>query len=136
MLVRGVARALTTCVRPDDGGGVSYVIPRVVEGTTVLGGTRQVGDWRAEEDAETTREILERCGGFVPELQVDGGLEVVGVGVGFRPGRTGGPRVEVEVVEGVCCVHEYGHAGAGYQNAVGSAGKVLGLLEGWFGGRD
>ncbi|KAH6664890.1 hypothetical protein B0J14DRAFT_606920 [Halenospora varia] len=41
----------------------------------------------------------------------------------------GGPRVEVEGrVEGAWVVHSYGHAGAGYQNSVGCAEKVVGLV--------
>jgi D-amino-acid oxidase len=49
---------------------------------------------------------------------------------GLRPGRKGGPRVEQEVLDGgrVRVVHAYGHAGAGYQNSVGSARKVVGLV--------
>ncbi|OJD36049.1 d-amino acid oxidase [Diplodia corticola] len=162
VLVRGLPRALTTVWRPD--GSLSYVIPRATSGATVLGGTKQAGDWRADADAATTAEVVGRCGGLAPELLVgevmpvplgeEGGkkgegkgegnggargFEVLGVNVGFRPGRTGGPRVEVEVVEldeglgPVPCCHEYGHAGAGYQNSFGSARKVVRLLEGYFG---
>lgn len=137
VLVRGLPDALTTCWRPD---GLSYVIPRATSGTTVLGGTKQVGDWRELPDVETTRDILERCRGFAPELlDAEGRFEVLSVNVGFRPGRVGGPRVEVEEVrvgdggaQVVPCCHEYGHAGAGYQNSFGSAKKVVGLLEGYF----
>ncbi|KAK0659686.1 D-amino-acid oxidase [Lasiodiplodia hormozganensis] len=135
VLVRGLPQALTTCWRPD---GLSYVIPRATSGTTVLGGTKQVGDWRELPDVETTRDILERCRGFAPELlDAEGRFEVLSVNVGFRPGRVGGPRVEVEEVRvdggaPVPCCHEYGHAGAGYQNSFGSAKKVVGLLEGYF----
>ncbi|GME64262.1 putative d-amino-acid oxidase protein [Neofusicoccum parvum] len=132
VLVRGTPRALTTCWRPD---GLSYVIPRAASATTVLGGTKEVDDWRAEPDPRTTRDILERCKVLAPELLDEKGeFDVLSVNVGFRPGRTGGPRVEVEEVRvgggrsmPVC--HEYGHAGAGYQNSFGSAKKVLRLLE-------
>ncbi|KAL1624583.1 hypothetical protein SLS54_003926 [Diplodia seriata] len=144
VLVRGLPRALTTVWRPD--GTLSYVIPRATSGTTVLGGTKEAGDWRAEEDAATTRGILERCKALAPELLTakEGGFEVLAVNVGFRPGRVGGPRVEVEEVKVaggggevvVPCCHEYGHAGAGYQNSFGSARKVVRLLEQYFDGEE
>jgi D-amino-acid oxidase len=47
--------------------------------------------------------------------------------------RTGGPRVEKENIEGAWVVHNYGHAGYGYQSGWGSAWEaeklVLGILE-------
>ncbi|KAL1625609.1 hypothetical protein SLS56_007268 [Neofusicoccum ribis] len=116
VLVRGTPRALTTCWRPD---GLSYVIPRAASATTVLGGTKEVDDWRVEPDPRTTRDILERCKVLAPELLDEKGeFDVLSVNVGFRPGRTGGPRVEVEEVRvgggrSVPVCHEYGHAGAG-----------------------
>lgn len=49
--------------------------------------------------------------------------------VGLRPGRKGGVRVEREVLgSGRRVVHAYGHAGAGYQNSVGCARKVVSLV--------
>ena len=72
---------------------------------------------------------------MVPELLTgeDGGFEVLSVQCGLRPGRRGGVRVEEEVLKGegervVRVVHAYGHAGAGYQNSVGSARKVVRLV--------
>ncbi|KAF2803567.1 FAD dependent oxidoreductase [Mytilinidion resinicola] len=110
---------------------VTYIIPRPGTDTWVLGGTKEVGNWSAEADAGTTEGILKRCCELWPALQVPGvEIEVLATQVGLRPGRTGGARVEVEEVEGRVVVHEYGHAGAGFQNSVGSAAKVLGLLEG------
>ncbi|KAF4313420.1 putative d-amino-acid oxidase protein [Botryosphaeria dothidea] len=133
VLVRGLPKALSTCWRPD---GLSYVIPRATSRTTVLGGTKEADDWRAEPDPQTTNDILERCKAFAPELLNEKGeFDVLSVNVGHRPGRRGGPRIEVEEVRvdgagrAVPVCHEYGHAGAGYQNAFGSAKKALKLLE-------
>lgn len=52
--------------------------------------------------------------------------------VGFRPGWKGGPKVDVEKgrVDGGWVVHSYGHAGGGYQNSIGCAEEVRGLVEG------
>ncbi|KAF2144225.1 uncharacterized protein K452DRAFT_285474 [Aplosporella prunicola CBS 121167] len=135
----------------------TYAIPRPASNVTVLGGTRgEVGDWRARPDKGVREGILRRCRGLVPELLVglegaaggtkegEGGFEVLGEGVGLRPGRTGGPRVELEPV--VCngggdggdgprewvVGYAYGHAGAGYQNSIGTARKMVRLLGVWF----
>lgn len=101
-------------------------------------------------DKEATKVILERAKVLAPDLVGGNGeMEVVSEQVGFRPSREGGPRVEVEAVEGRVVVHSYGHSGAGYvfssavcagsimadwgtlryQNSVGSARKVVRLLE-------
>jgi D-amino-acid oxidase len=140
VLVRGEAPRAVTRLFP--GGGLGYVIPRPGSGTTVLGGSRGEGDWSEEADARVTEAIWRWARALVPELWVggtgakggggEGELEVLGVQVGRRPGRKGGPRVEVEKekVRGVRVVYSYGHEGAGYQNSVGSAEKVVGLLNG------
>ncbi|KAF2086473.1 nucleotide-binding domain-containing protein [Saccharata proteae CBS 121410] len=132
--VRGTAHQISTVVRADVG---SYVIPRGRSGITILGGTRQPDNWNPDPEPETTKLILESCKKLAPELLNEKGeFEVLRVNVGRRPGRRGGPRVEVEEVgteEGRrIVVHEYGHAGAGYQNSFGSAGKVVRLLDEYF----
>ncbi|KAI5357217.1 Putative FAD dependent oxidoreductase, D-amino acid oxidase, D-amino-acid oxidase [Septoria linicola] len=136
-LVRGEAKATRT--RYHSGtigkGDTSYCIPRPGTNTTILGGTKEVGNWSGEVDDDVTERTLERCGWMVPELLTgEGGrFEVLSVHCGLRPGRQGGPRVEREVVEGDGgrwkVVHAYGHAGAGYQNSVGCARKVVRLVE-------
>lgn len=108
---------------------IMYILPRPHSNTTILGGTKQIGDWTATPDPETTAEILSRAKEWAPELlKANGEFEVLSVQVGLRPGREGGVRVEIEDVEGVVVCHAYGHAGAGYQNSVGSARKVVRLL--------
>ena len=64
----------------------------------------------------TTRDILEGCKSLAPELlNAHGEFDILAVQVGLRPSRNGGPRVEVEIVEGgYKVVHSYGHGGAGY----------------------
>lgn len=122
---------------------IAYCIPRPGSGTTILGGSKVVGDWSGNEDKPLTAVILERCKILAKELLTDGPeagvgeFDVLSVQVGHRPGRRGGPRVEVEIVDGVKVVHAYGHAGAGYQNSIGTAAKVMNLVErqthGWSG---
>ncbi|PIA94504.1 D-amino-acid oxidase [Cercospora beticola] len=133
VLVKGEAKATRT--RYHSGvtgkGDTSYCIPRPGTGTTILGGTKEVGNWSSEPDEAVTKRILERCSWMVPELLTgpDGSFEFISTQCGLRPGRQGGPRVEREVVGGRRIVHSYGHAGAGCQNSVGSARKVMKLVE-------
>jgi len=71
-------------------------------------------DRNGEVDKETSRAILSRGKVLGPELvEAEGELEVVSEQVGFRPSREGGPRVELEEVDGKIVVHSYGHSGAG-----------------------
>lgn len=130
ILVRGEASKASTF---EGIGTINYAIPRKGSGTSVLGGTNQPGDWDTEPDEETTRGILERCKVLAPELLGgEGEFEVLKVQVGLRPSRVGGARVQREVVEGEGrrwrVVHAYGHSGAGYQNSVGVARKVVRLI--------
>lgn len=127
VLVKGEAQAIRTRVGEDY---IAYCIPRPGSGTTILGGTKDAGVWDEMVDDETTGRILERCKCIVPELLTgaDGGFEVVSVQVGLRPARRGGARMEKEIVGGKRIVHAYGHSGAGYQNSIGAANKVVRLV--------
>ena len=129
VLVKGEARSTITRV---GGGYRAYCIPRPGSGTTILGGTKEEGVWDEKPDDAVTEEILRHNSWMVPELLTgrDGGFEVVSVQCGLRPARRGGVRMEREVVGGRKVVHAYGHAGAGYQNSVGSARAVVGLVGG------
>lgn len=82
-------------------GRIRYVIPRKGSGTSLLGGTKQAGNWDTEADERTTREILEGCRLLAPELlSKQGEFEILKVQVGLRPSREGGARVEEDIVEG------------------------------------
>ena len=135
ILVKGEAKMARTFTDFGISDEISYVIPRPGSGTTILGGCKQKGNDSSEIDEELSERILGRIKdwGLAEELRTGEGseFEVLSTQVGFRPGRTGGPRVEVEggKVDGVNVVHSYGHAGAGYQNSVGSAKKVVKLIE-------
>jgi len=119
---------------------ITYILPRPHSNTTVLGGTKQADNWTAEPDQETTKEILNSAKEWAPELLNENGeFEVLSVQVGLRPGRKDGARVAVEEMrqpgelgQAFVVCHAYGHAGAGYQNSVGSAKKVVNLLGNYF----
>jgi D-amino-acid oxidase len=127
VLVKGEASC--TITRVGDGYR-AYSIPRPGSGMTILGGTKEEGVWDETPDDEVTKQILKHNAWMVPELLTgsDGGFEVISVQCGLRPARRGGPRMEKEVVEGRAVVHAYGHAGAGYQNSVGSAREVVRMV--------
>jgi D-amino-acid oxidase len=137
ILVKGEALMTRTFVGLPDApeSEMLYVVPRPGSGTTILGGCKLVGNWSEEVDKGLNQKIMERMKtfGLCDELRAeDGEFEVLGFQVGFRPGRKGGPRVEMEgqeKVEGLWVAHNYGHSGAGYQNSVGCAEEVVRLLE-------
>jgi glycine/D-amino acid oxidase-like deaminating enzyme len=134
--VCGEAKQITTVEatpsNPAFKNPIVYVLPRPHSNTTIIGGTKQVASWKAEPDPEVTAEILRRAKDWCPELLNESGeFEVISEQVGLRPARGGGVRVEMENTDGFVVCHAYGHAGAGYQNSVGSANKVVKLLENW-----
>jgi hypothetical protein len=117
--VAGSAKRITTVNHaPRDGNEhITYVLPRPNSRTTVLGGTKQAGDWTAEVDGKTTEDILQRAKEFAPELLNEKGeFDIISVQVGLRPGRKGGARVEIEEIGSYLVCHAYGHGGAGYVN--------------------
>jgi D-amino-acid oxidase len=113
-----------------------YVIPRPGSGTTIFGGCGQAGNWDPKVDEKLNERIIEgiKKWELAEELRAKGGardFDVISSQVGLRPGRKGGPRVEIEgaeKVEGSWVIHSYGHAGAGYQSSVGCSEKVATLI--------
>lgn len=139
VLVKGeVPVAITHLFKAGATEEVTYIIPRPGSGTTILGGCKQKGNWSAEEDTLLTERILDRARQLAPALLKQGidkgqnerhDFEIISIQIGRRPGRVGGPRVELGgVVDGMKLIYAYGHSGAGYQNSVGSANKVVSLL--------
>jgi len=114
----------------------TYIIPRR-SGDVILGGTRDVDDWYPKPRSETRIDILKRAIALAPELAPPGTKNptyedliplIIEDGCGLRPGRKGGIRLERETVDGVPVIHNYGHAGYGYQSSWGSASLSLRLL--------
>lgn len=74
---------------------------------------------------------MKRAVGLAPELTDGKGfehLDVIRHGVGLRPGREGGVRVDKKT-DGIWVVHNYGHAGWGYQGSYGCAEEVAALVD-------
>ena len=116
-------------------GDRDYQMMRAAGGGTVLGGCAQEGSWDGEVDMDLAGRIMKRavevCPALVKDKATKGpeGLSVIKHGVGLRPAREGGARIERENIQGVEVVHCYGHGGAGYQQSYGSAKEVVGLVE-------
>lgn len=135
VLVRNTSEFMLDVSGTDDGDGEAcYLMTRAAGGGTVLGGCYQKHNWSAEIDPELSRRIMKRCLDVHPQL-VSGenekwqGLSVVREGVGLRPVREGGVRVERERRGDVWVVHNYGHGGAGYQSSYGCAEEVVRLVD-------
>ncbi|KAH6857847.1 FAD dependent oxidoreductase [Alternaria alternata] len=132
VVVRNVAPAMICVSGTDDGDDQAcYMMTRAVGGGTILGGTMQNGNWESQPDLNTASRIMKRAVSMSPELTDGQGpehLDVIRHGVGLRPGRESGVRIEREKMDGIWVIHNYGHAGWGYQGSYGCAEKVVALV--------
>ncbi|KAL2267305.1 hypothetical protein VTJ83DRAFT_4582 [Remersonia thermophila] len=134
VLVRNEAAGLMPTVSGCDDGEdeLIYIMQRALGGGTILGGTYTKGSWEPNPDPNIAVRIMKRAVETLPELTGGKGIEGLNVarhGVGLRPGREGGVRIEKEVIDGVSVVHNYGHAGWGYQGSWGCAERAVELVE-------
>jgi D-amino-acid oxidase len=117
----------------DDGDDeVCYIMERAAGGGTILGGTYQKGNWESQPDPNQALRIMKRAVEICPQLTRGGGVEALSVirhGVGLRPLRTGGVRIEKEKIGDVWVVHNYGHGGWGYQASYGCAEGAVELVD-------
>jgi glycine/D-amino acid oxidase-like deaminating enzyme len=132
VVVRNVAPAMVCVSGTDDGDDEAcYMMTRAVGGGTILGGTMLNGSWESQFDPNIASRIMKRAVSISPELTDGQGpeyLDVIRHGVGLRPGREAGVRLEKEKIDGVWVVHNYGHAGWGYQGSYGCAEEVVALV--------
>ncbi|KAJ4383076.1 D-amino acid oxidase [Didymella sp. IMI 355093] len=132
VIVRNVAPYMAAESGTDDGDDqATYMMTRAVGGGTILGGTVQNGSWESQPDLNIAIQIMRRAINIVPGLTNGGGIEnldVIRHGVGLRPGREAGVRLEKEKIDGTWVVHNYGHAGWGYQGSYGCAEEVVDLV--------
>lgn len=133
VLVRNEAGPMISTTGTEDGKEeLCYVMQRAAGGGTILGGSYQIGNWDASPDPALAKRIIERAVQLYPGLTGGRGpehIDVIRHGVGLRPTRTKGIRVEKERLDGVWVIHNYGHGGYGYQTSYGCAEKVVGLAE-------
>ena len=117
----------------DDGPDEAcYMMTRAAGGGTILGGSYQKGSWESQPDPNLATRIMKRAVELCPALTGGKGIEhldVIRHGVGLRPVREGGTRIEKERLGGVWVVHNYGAGGAGYQSSYGCAKAAVSLVE-------
>ncbi|RAL14056.1 FAD-dependent oxidoreductase [Aspergillus homomorphus CBS 101889] len=135
VVVRNDPGKMVSISGSDDGDDeVVYVMTRAAGGGTILGGTYQKHQWDPLPDPNLAVRIMKRAVVLCPELVSEGqgveGLDVIRHGVGLRPLREGGPRVEADHVESLAVVHNYGHGGFGYQASFGCADDAVRLVYG------
>lgn len=138
VLVRNDRPDMLVTSSVDDGSGeVLYVMHRAAGGGTIIGGTYDTGNWESQPCPNIAARIMARAVRLDPELAHGKGvtgLDVVRHAVGLRPYRAGGVRIERETLRdevdggGVEVVHNYGHAGWGYQGSFGCAERVVELV--------
>lgn len=112
-------------------GSFTFIIPRPLEGGTIIGGTKEAHDWEDKPRPETRTKLLEMAAKMYPPiLGPTGKYQVIRDIVGRRPARVGGLRLEsvtltVPWLQGKRVIHAYGAAGSGYALSWGVAGEVV-----------
>lgn len=133
VVVRNESTSMYGASGTDDGSEEAlYIMTRAAGGGTILGGCYQANNWESQPDPNQALRIMKRSIEADPSLTGGKGIEKLDVirhGVGPRPVRKGGARVEKENVEAVTIVHNYGHGGAGYQHSYGSAQEAIQLVD-------
>ena len=134
VLVRNECHPMVCTSGTDDGATeMVYVMQRAAGGGTILGGTYDKGNWESVPDPNIANRIMSRVVAIVPEIAGGkgvAGLDIIRHNVGLRPFREGGVRIERQKLDGeTCVVHNYGHAGWGYQGSYGCAERVVELVE-------
>merc|ERR1711907_13255 len=108
----------------DPGNFGTYILPRA-NGDIVLGGTRTRDDYDLSVRDQDREDILRRNLFLDPELE---GYEFVADSVGLRPARDGDIRLEYDNRFKVPVIHNYGHAGGGFESSWGCAKSVNDLV--------
>lgn len=133
VLVRNDAGKMMDVSGTDDGDGEAcYVMTRAAGGGTILGGSYQLENWDTEVDSDLAVRIMKRAVEMCPALTGGRGIEYLDVvrhGVGLRPVRLGGTRIEKERIGDTWVIHNYGAGGAGYQSSYGCAQAAVQLIE-------
>ncbi|KAK4865452.1 hypothetical protein LT330_009240 [Penicillium expansum] len=133
VIVRNEAGRMLDMSGTDDGEEEAcYVMTRAAGGGTILGGSYQKGNWESQPDPNLAIRIMKRAVNMCPALTNGRGIEhldIIRHGVGLRPVREGGTRIEKERIGGVLVVHNYGAGGAGYQSSYGCAQAAVDLID-------
>lgn len=111
-----------------------FFIPRPLNGGIILGGTKNDKCYQDTPVAEETQHLIENARSRFPNMfdKKTGELDILRINVGFRPARTGGVRLEKEIINGdngkLAIVHCYGFGGSGIEMSWGAAVKTVELI--------
>ncbi|EZF34333.1 hypothetical protein H109_05269 [Trichophyton interdigitale MR816] len=122
-----IAETATKTVTQQNADGTwTFLVPRPLNGGTVVGGTKEVGDWNPTASIAVREELLRNAAKMYPGIvNSKGGFEVIKDIVGRRPAREGGMRLEVEILpDKRPVVHAYGIGGRGFETSWGIAEDV------------
>ncbi len=119
-----------TVTRQCEDGSWAFLIPRPGGGGTIVGGSKEVGDFENRARPGTRERLLKQAAKHFPDFVDDvRKFEVVKDNVGRRPWREGGMRIESEQLPaGRAIVHGYGAGGRGYELSWGAAAQVVDLV--------
>lgn len=134
VVVRNDPGPMASVSGTDDGEDEAlYIMTRAAGGGTILGGSYQKHNWDALPDPNLANRIMKRAIAIAPSLVKPGqgieGLDIIRHGVGLRPLREGGTRIEKDEINGVKVVHNYGHGGFGYQASFGCSVEAVALAK-------
>jgi D-amino-acid oxidase len=133
VVVRNDPGVMLTISGTDDGDDeVCYIMQRAAGGGTVIGGTYQKGNSESQPDPNQALRIMKRAVELCPALTGGKGVEALSVirhGVGLRPLRLDGVRIEKQKIGETWVVHNYGHGGWGYQGSYGCAEGAVELVD-------
>jgi D-amino-acid oxidase len=101
----------------------SYILP--LDDCVVLGGTQQYDSYDLEVNENDCQNILEKCCRLLPSLKY---AQIVKKSTGLRPIRTNGIRLELEYLNDMKVIHNYGHGGSGITLCLGCANNVVDLI--------
>ena len=126
-------------------GTWSFIIPRSFNGGTIMGGTKEPGNWQTEASPAVRQRLIQGGKGIAKYAVDDPAKDTTALGVGVisdvvgrRPTRDGGMRIQVEErqltgTDGELrtghVLHAYGAGGRGYEISWGVANEVAGIAE-------
>jgi glycine/D-amino acid oxidase-like deaminating enzyme len=112
---------------------LGYCMTRAAGGGTILGGCFQTDNVESTPDfnlaSQFMKTVVELCPSIVKPGQGVEALKIIRHGVGLRPMRRDGPRIEFDEKSSTV-IHCYGHGSYGYQTSWASAEIVVKLIEG------
>ncbi|KAL9112596.1 MAG: hypothetical protein Q9227_003167 [Pyrenula ochraceoflavens] len=120
-----------TVTRQNKDGTWVAIIPRPLNGGTIIGVSKEPHDLEDRPRAETRDLMLSKVKEqFTDLLEPGKDFEIIRDNVGRRPARQGGPRLEIEMLADGRrkIVHGYGAGGRGYELSWGIAERLVDLI--------